>query len=266
MERIKRRRRGSRPQGPAAAKPARRARRPRPEPQSRPRKNRPEKRDRLRRHTHTWTAAGLVALMAAMILTAATEVAAQGVNLRGKTRLNLGGTATFGDTTGATAIAGVSRFTEGGYEFGGDIWGYFSRHSTSATVLVRAGRNFIGESRTVPFVTGGPGSASGLSGRVPVGRRRRLPAVHRRRIDVDGRDGGLARRQPSSGPGNRAIRTLVLLRRLAGPPEPATERRDELARGPLTRPPRCSGQLSSSALTRTRGDERCTTLGRGRLT
>lgn len=118
----------------------------------------------MRRHTHTWTAAGLVALMAAMILTAATEVAAQGVNLRGKTRLNLGGTATFGDTTGATAIAGVSRFTEGGYEFGGDIWGYFSRHSTSATVLVRAGRNFIGESRTVPFVTGGLGAPLGSVG------------------------------------------------------------------------------------------------------
>ena len=59
--------------------------------------------------------------MAAMVMAAATEVAAQGVNLRGKTRLNLGGTATIGDTATATAIAGVSRFTEGGYEFGGDI-------------------------------------------------------------------------------------------------------------------------------------------------
>ena len=105
-----------------------------------------------------------MALIAAMVMAAATEVAAQGVNLRGKTRLNLGGTATIGDTATATAIAGVSRFTGGGYEFGGDIWGYFSRGGTSGTVLVRAGRNFIGESRTVPFVTGGLGVPFGSLG------------------------------------------------------------------------------------------------------
>ena len=103
----------------------------------------------------------VVALMAAMVLTAATEVAAQGVNLRGKTRLNLGGTATFGSTIGSTAIAGISRFTEGGYEFGGDIYGYFSRHNTSGTMFVRGGRNFVGESRTVPFVTAGLGAPLG---------------------------------------------------------------------------------------------------------
>ena len=106
----------------------------------------------------------LSAVMAAMLMTVATEAAAQGVNLRGKTRVNLAGAARFGDTTSATAIAGVSRFTQEGYEFGGDIVGYFTRGGSSARALLRGGRNFVRQSRTVPFVTGGIGVPLGAAG------------------------------------------------------------------------------------------------------
>lgn len=92
------------------------------------------------------------------------------MDLGGATRVSFSGNLTNltkPDALNATVLMGLSRISEGGAEFGGDL--ILNMSSTPATTgspasrvvtgfgFFRAGYNFIGESLTVPFITGGVG-------------------------------------------------------------------------------------------------------------
>ena len=90
----------------------------------------------------------------------------------GATRVSFSGNVTNltkPDNLNGTVFMGLSRISEGGAEFGGDLSLNISATSTATSTgsvtqvrasgfgFFRAGYNFIGESLTVPFVTGGVG-------------------------------------------------------------------------------------------------------------
>ena len=99
------------------------------------------------------TTATLVVLASA--LATATESAAQRLDVRGLSRVSVSGTATIGAHSTLTAVGGFSRFTHRGLEFGGDVIAAYGSGGTTGAAFFRVSQNFVGESLTVPFVTGG---------------------------------------------------------------------------------------------------------------
>ena len=105
--------------------------------------------------------ASLVALVGIVVFPRPAEAQ---VNLQGATRVEFSGSVS--DLTADPAgfmLAGVSRITEGGAEFGGDVSMNFlpdgqGGYSVSGFGFFRAGYNFIGESLTVPFIMGAVGT------------------------------------------------------------------------------------------------------------
>ena len=89
--------------------------------------------------------------------------AAAQVDLGGATRLSLSGSVPdlLNPNQGGFVNVGDSRVTEGGAELGGDISASFSPNGVRGFGFFRGGYNFIGESLTVPFVTGGVGTPLG---------------------------------------------------------------------------------------------------------
>lgn len=92
------------------------------------------------------------------------------MDLGGATRVSFSGNVTNltkPDNLSGTVFMGLSRISEGGAEFGGDLIlnisatpgrsGAGTGVSASGFGFFRAGYNFIGESLTVPFITGGVG-------------------------------------------------------------------------------------------------------------
>lgn len=90
------------------------------------------------------------------------------MDLGGATRVSFSGNVTNltkPDNLNGTVFMGLSRISEGGAEFGGDLILNISATPAASGTQVRAsgfgffraGYNFIGESLTVPFVTGGVG-------------------------------------------------------------------------------------------------------------
>ena len=80
------------------------------------------------------------------------------VDLGGASRITFSGSGSISESPTVTTIAGISRFTEGGLEVGGDIWAFFNESGVTGTGFARVSQNFIGESLMVPFVTGGVGA------------------------------------------------------------------------------------------------------------
>ena len=101
------------------------------------------------------------------------------VDAAGSWKVTFSGGGTLGEFTNFNNIMGFSRFTESGWEFGGDILANFSQspsfcvdfdfsgeclHEEGGGVSVggygffRGTYNFIGQSLTVPFVTAGYGA------------------------------------------------------------------------------------------------------------
>ena len=103
-----------------------------------------------------WTL--FVSFFAIMLVLAFPGQAMAQVDLGGASRITFSGSGTVSESPMVTTIAGISRFTEGGLEIGGDIWAFFSESGVSGTGFGRVSQNFIGESLTVPFVTGGVGA------------------------------------------------------------------------------------------------------------
>ena len=88
--------------------------------------------------------------------------AAAQMDLGGATRLAVSGSVPdLLDPEQGFVNVGASRVTEGGAELGGDISASFSASGVSGFGFFRGGYNFIGESLTVPFVTGGVGTPLG---------------------------------------------------------------------------------------------------------
>ena len=113
----------------------------------------------------------LAAVASFVLLTAAfaspRQAAAQ-IDLGGAARVSFNGSLT--EEAGApsvTLLAGLTYLTEGGAEFGFDVTNDFEggreiggvkqESSQSGFFFLRGGYNFIGESLTVPFVSGGIG-------------------------------------------------------------------------------------------------------------
>ena len=94
-------------------------------------------------------------------LATVSESAAQRLDVRGLSRVSVSGTATIGEHAALTAVGGLSRFTHSGLEFGGDVVASYAGGGTIGAGFFRASQNFIGESLTVPFVTGGMGAGFG---------------------------------------------------------------------------------------------------------
>ena len=154
-----------------------------------------------------------VGVAATLTILASAAMSEAQVNLRGKTRLSFSGLGTISSNSSVTAIAGASRFTESGLEFGGDVWTIVNDGGASGTVFVRVGQNFIGESRTVPFVSAGAGVPFGSRGRFAYdagGGMRRFTEDGLASFDV------MAGWQGYSGAGGKRVdpfRSVVLLRR-----------------------------------------------------
>lgn len=88
--------------------------------------------------------------------------AAAQIDLGGTTRLAVSGAVPdLLDPEQGFVSVGASRVTEGGVELGGDISASFSGSGVSGFGFFRGVYNFVGESLTVPFVTGGVGTPLG---------------------------------------------------------------------------------------------------------
>ena len=96
-----------------------------------------------------------------LALTLPGRAAAQ-VDAAGSWKVTFSGGGTLGEFTNFNNIMGFSRFTESGWEFGGDILSNFSQSDGGVSVggygFFRGTYNFIGQSLTVPFVTAGYGA------------------------------------------------------------------------------------------------------------
>ncbi|MCY4662174.1 MAG: hypothetical protein OXF93_20585 [Acidobacteria bacterium] len=88
------------------------------------------------------------------------QAAAQ-VDAAGSWKVALNGGGTLGDHPNFNTNIGFSRFTESGFELGGDIVGIYAGGGFSGFGFFRGTYNFIGESLTVPFVGFGYGSTLG---------------------------------------------------------------------------------------------------------
>ena len=84
------------------------------------------------------------------------------VDAAGSWKVTISGGGTLGENTNFNNIMGFSRFTESGWEFGGDIQANFLAVGGDVSVggvgFFRGTYNFIGDSLTVPFVTAGYGA------------------------------------------------------------------------------------------------------------
>ncbi len=101
----------------------------------------------------------LVILVSALAM--ASDSAAQRLDVRGLSRVSVSGAATMGEHSVLTATGGFSRFTHSGLEYGGDVVAAYAGGGTTGALFARVSQNFIGESLTVPFVTGGVGTGFG---------------------------------------------------------------------------------------------------------
>lgn len=79
----------------------------------------------------------------------------------GSWKVTLNGGGTLGDSPSFNTNVGLSRFTESGFELGGDIAGFYGSGGFVGFGFFRGTYNFIGESLTVPFVGVGYGSSLG---------------------------------------------------------------------------------------------------------
>ena len=114
-------------------------------------------------HSRTVWISSFVFVILAGALVSPQPVEAQ-VDLGGATRVSFSGSLTgFEDPTNlqGNMLAGVTRISEGGAEFGGQLTMNVNKASVSGFGFFHAGYNFIGESLTVPFVSGGVGSPLG---------------------------------------------------------------------------------------------------------
>ncbi len=83
------------------------------------------------------------------------------VDAAGSWKVTLNGGGTLGESPNFNTNIGFSRFTESGFEVGGDISGFYGGGGFLGFGFFRGAYNFIGESLTVPFVGFGYGSSLG---------------------------------------------------------------------------------------------------------
>ena len=114
---------------------------------------------------HLFRFAGGLPLVLLLLLP--TEAGAQ-VEAAGSWKFTLAGSGTFGEGGSFTNIIGASRFTESGWEYGGDLFATVISGAgdtqTFGSFFGRVAYNFIGESLTVPFVKAGFGTSLGAGG------------------------------------------------------------------------------------------------------
>ena len=103
----------------------------------------------------------LVLCGAVVFLLAVSGQAMAQVDAAGSWKVTLNGGGTLGDSPIFNANIGFSRFTESGFELGGDIMTFYAGGGLSGFGFFRGTYNFIGESLTVPFVGFGYGSSLG---------------------------------------------------------------------------------------------------------
>ena len=116
-----------------------------------------------------WTSS--VSCFAVVSLFALSGQAMAQVDLGGASRITFSGFGNISESPTVTTTVGISRFTEGGLEVGGDISAFFYEDGVFGSGFGRVSWNFIGESLTVPFVTGGVGAPFSGWGRRSVRRR-----------------------------------------------------------------------------------------------
>ena len=84
------------------------------------------------------TALALVVFVNA--LAAASESAAQRLDVRGLSRVSVSGTATIGESSVLTATGGLSRFTHSGLEYGADVVAAYASGGTTGALFGRCRR------------------------------------------------------------------------------------------------------------------------------